>query len=270
MMTNPARTALVLLVFALFGLQDTEEITCKNEEGDAVDWFIFYKLPKRLGKEHADSGREYLYLDSTMRTWRKGQHLVNSNRSMLARTLEPLYEANISQSNNTAYLIYNDGVPKSTNYSKKYGHTKGLLVWNRIKGFWLIHSVPRFPQIPEDGYDYPSSGERYGQSGICITFKYNQYEVIDSQLLVLQPNIYSCSIPDVFHWELIHIPNLCNKTSSFTIPSRHITDREVGKTEIEKKEKEEGLQPSVTQFLVPYESSCRQPQKHLIHIQLGR
>lgn len=30
------------------------------------------------------------------------------------------------QNNNTAYLIYNDGVPKSVNYSRKYGHTKGM------------------------------------------------------------------------------------------------------------------------------------------------
>lgn len=30
------------------------------------------------------------------------------------------------QNNNTAYLMYNDGVPNSVNYSRKYGHTKGM------------------------------------------------------------------------------------------------------------------------------------------------
>ncbi|KAL6049256.1 hypothetical protein STEG23_007072 [Scotinomys teguina] len=148
---------------------------------------------------------------------------MNSSKSILGRTLEQLYEAYNSKSNDTAYLMYNDGVPKSTNYSRKYGHTKGLLVWNRTQGFWLIHSVPGFPPFPEDGYDYPSSGKRYGQSGICITFKYSQYEIIDSHLLVSQPNIYSCSIPNIFHQELIHMPQLCAKSSSFKIPGRRLT-----------------------------------------------
>lgn len=54
----------------------------------------------------------------------------------------------------------------------------GLLLWNRVQGFWLIHSIPRFPPIPEEGYAYPPSGKRNGQSGICITFKHHQYETI--------------------------------------------------------------------------------------------
>nr|XP_021482722.1 deoxyribonuclease-2-beta [Meriones unguiculatus] len=126
-------------------------------------------------------------------------------------------------SNATAYLLYNDGVPKSVTYSKKYGHTKGVLVWNRLQGFWLIHSVPWFPPVPEDGYSYPSSGRRNAQNGICITFKYDQFEEIDSQLLVSQPNIYSCFIPTTFHWELIYMPKLCAKSSSSSIPRRRLT-----------------------------------------------
>lgn len=54
----------------------------------------------------------------------------------------------------------------------------GLLIWNKIQGIWLIHSVPGFPPFPKDGYDYPSSGRRYGQNGICVTFKYSQYKEI--------------------------------------------------------------------------------------------
>lgn len=54
----------------------------------------------------------------------------------------------------------------------------GLLLWNRVQGIWLIHSIPRFPPTPEEGYDYPPTGRRHGQTGICVTFKYNQYEAI--------------------------------------------------------------------------------------------
>lgn len=39
------------------------------------------------------TGLEYLYLDSLTRKWKKSNHLINNNKSILGRTLEPLYEA---------------------------------------------------------------------------------------------------------------------------------------------------------------------------------
>ncbi|XP_019570801.2 deoxyribonuclease-2-beta isoform X1 [Rhinolophus sinicus] len=216
------RKTLALLFLGLFGVLEAT-ISCRNEEGKAVDWFTFYKLPKYQDKESGKIGLEYLYLDSTTRSWRRSKQLMNSTKSVLGRTLEQLYQAYASKNNSTAYLMYNDGIPKSLNYSRKYGHAKGLLLWNKVQGFWLIHSIPHFPPIPEEGYEYPSSGIQYGQTGICVTFKYNQYEAIDSQLLVCNPNIYSCSIPTTFHQELTHIPKLCARSSSSNIPRRHLT-----------------------------------------------
>ncbi|XP_062961852.1 deoxyribonuclease-2-beta [Cynocephalus volans] len=217
------RTTLALFFLGLFGVLRAATISCRNEKGEAVDWFTFYKLPKRQDKESRETGLEYLYLDSTIRSWRRSEYLMNTTGSVLGRTLQQLYEAYASKSNNTGYLIYNDGVPKSVNYSRKYGHTKGLLLWNRVQGFWLIHSIPQFPPIPEEGYDYPPTGRRNGQSGICVTFQYNQYEAIDSQLLVCNPNIYSCSIPATFRQELVHMPQLCAKSHSSETPDRHLT-----------------------------------------------
>lgn len=54
----------------------------------------------------------------------------------------------------------------------------GLLLCNKVQGFWMIHSIPKFPPILKDGYGYPFSGRRNGQIGICVTFKYDQYKVI--------------------------------------------------------------------------------------------
>ncbi|XP_055259950.1 deoxyribonuclease-2-beta [Moschus berezovskii] len=193
-------TLLTVLFFGLFGILEVTKISCRNEEGEAVDWFTFYKLPKRQDEESRETGLEYLYLDSTTRSWSRSKQLMNATKSVLGRTLQQLYEASASENNSTAYLIYNDGVPKSVNYSRKYGHTK----------------------VPEEGYDYPPTGRRNGQAGICITFKYNQYEAIDSQLLVYNPNIYSCSIPVTFHMELIHMPQLCARSSSSETPGRHL------------------------------------------------
>lgn len=49
---------------------------------------------------------------------------------------------------------------------------------DKSQGFWVIHSVPLFPPTPEDGYEYPATGESYGQTAICITFKYDQFTEI--------------------------------------------------------------------------------------------
>ncbi|XP_006898437.1 PREDICTED: deoxyribonuclease-2-beta [Elephantulus edwardii] len=207
------RTTLALLFLGFFGAVVATPISCRNEEGEAVDWFIFYKLPKR----QKETGLEYLYLDSTTRNWKRSKQLMNATKSVLGRTLQQLYEVYASKSNNTAYLIYNDGIPKSHSYNRKYGHTKGLLLWNRVQGFWLIHSIPRFPPIPEEGYDYPPTGRRNGQVGICVTFKYNQYKAIDYQLLIYNPNVYSCSVPDTFLQELTHMPQLCARSGSTSV-----------------------------------------------------
>ncbi|XP_036916864.1 deoxyribonuclease-2-beta isoform X1 [Sturnira hondurensis] len=215
------RTTLALLLLGLGGFLEAT-ISCRNEEGDAVDWFTFYKLPKRQDQESRKTGLEYLYLDSTTRSWKRSKQLMNTTESALGRTLEQLYEAFASKNSNTAYLMYNDGVPKAGNYSRKYGHTKGLLLWNKVQGFWLIHSIPQFPPVPEEGYGYPPTGRRNGQTGICVTFKYNQYEAIDSQLLVCNPNIYSCSIPTTFHQELTHMPRLCAGSSTSETPGQHL------------------------------------------------
>lgn len=51
----------------------------------------------------------------------------------------------------------------------------GFLLLDKSEGFWVIHSVPLFPPVPEDGYGYPSTGESFGQTAICITFKYDQF-----------------------------------------------------------------------------------------------
>lgn len=45
---------------------------------------------------------------------------------------------------------------------------------------------------------------------------------LDSQLFVSQPNIYSCSIPNIFHQELIHMTQMCDKSGSLNIPVRRL------------------------------------------------
>ncbi|TFK11141.1 phosphatidylinositol 5-phosphate 4-kinase type-2 beta [Platysternon megacephalum] len=123
----------------------------------------------------------------------------------------------------TAYVIYNDDVPHSKHYSWKQGHTKGFLLLDKSQGFWGIHSIPLFPPFPEEGYGYPPTGKQNAQMAICITFRYNQFAEIDKQLLCYNPNIYSCSIPGIFHPDLPNLQKLCVGSALPLVPWRHLS-----------------------------------------------
>ena len=69
----------------------------------------------------------------------------------------------------------------------------GTLFFDKTSGIWLVHSVPKFP--PPDGYAYPTSGHDYGQTMLCMTFKYSELNKIGTQLYFNRPNIYSSFLP---------------------------------------------------------------------------
>ncbi|QGM48680.1 DNase II-like protein [Magpiepox virus] len=174
----------------------TDYVTCVNEEGKMVDWYIVYKLPR--SKRASTTGSSYVYIDNINTTWRLGINRVESQNSIFGRTLQPIYDSYKNNSKrNLGYVMYNDAVPESRNYSKLFGHTKGVIAWNLYGGFLLIHSVPKFPPFPMRGYSYPSTGTKYGQIAMCITLPYKYIIELDTIIPVNNPRTYNCSIPKV-------------------------------------------------------------------------
>ncbi|XP_029473820.1 deoxyribonuclease-2-beta [Rhinatrema bivittatum] len=200
-------------------------ISCRNEAGEAVDWFVVYKLPRYTMNASAGSGLDYMYLDPSSRNWELSRHFINTSQSALGQTLDQLYRTYKDQENSTAgaYMIYNDAIPSSKNYSTRRGHTKGILLLDRSQGFWLIHSIPRFPPFPEQGYGYPASGRRNGQTAICVTYTYDQFPEIVTQLLYYNPNVYNCSIPHPFQQALPNLQKMCLGSSLPWITVKHLT-----------------------------------------------
>ncbi|CAH2310480.1 deoxyribonuclease-2-beta [Pelobates cultripes] len=169
--------------------------------------FVLYKLPKYNINESAGSGLNYLYLDSMSEGWQPGRSLINMTESAVGRVLEQLYRT--YRTNSAVYMMYNDAPPSMKNYTTKLGHSKGILLFDKSQGFWLIHSVPRFPPFPEDGYGYPSTGQLYGQSAICVTYKYQQFKEIAIQMFSYNPNVYNCSIPEEYWDDLWGLQKIC-------------------------------------------------------------
>nr|XP_006014337.2 PREDICTED: deoxyribonuclease-2-beta-like [Latimeria chalumnae] len=122
-------------------------------------------------------------------------------------------------------MMYNDD-PELLQTWTKIKHSKGVLLLDKSQGFWLIHSVPRFPPVPVKGYGYPSSGRLYGQTAICVTYKFKQFIEIGAQLLYYNSNVYSCSFPDAFLPELSDLHVLCKGSQQHLTSNRRLTKLE--------------------------------------------
>uniref|UniRef100_A0A8C6TZG0 deoxyribonuclease II n=1 Tax=Neogobius melanostomus TaxID=47308 RepID=A0A8C6TZG0_9GOBI len=183
------------------------DISCKNEVGEPVDWFVIYKLPRRKIGE-VGTGVDYMYLDSNMESWLMSEFMVNTSQGAIGRTLSQLYSGHAYKSNSSVYAMYNDAPPIS-NFSLKCGHTKGMMLFDRSQGFWLSHTIPHFPSFPEKGYIYPDSGKANGQTALCVTYRYEQFIHIVKQLAYTKPRFFNCSVPSAFLPDFTQLSQLC-------------------------------------------------------------
>ncbi|XP_058493696.1 deoxyribonuclease-2-beta isoform X2 [Solea solea] len=201
------RLCFQIAVVFLSGAVCSADFSCRNEADEPVDWFIIYKLPKyKIGE--VGSGLDYMYLDSSVKSWQMSKFMINVSQGAIGNTLNQLYVGGAYKSNNSAYVLYNDA-PPILDYVQGYGHTKGVLLFGRSQGFWLSHTIPHFPSFPELGYLYPSSGKVNGQTALCMTYQYEQFHEIAKQMVYLYPRFYNCSVPAAFSADLPQLVQLC-------------------------------------------------------------
>ncbi|XP_068130333.1 deoxyribonuclease-2-alpha isoform X2 [Hyperolius riggenbachi] len=190
--------ALKLLMAILMPCLASAAITCYGDNGQPVDWFIVYKLP-HLDRS-PEAGMLYMYQDESSGGWLRGASLMNSTASAVGKTLNQLYEP--SESQNVAYVLYNDQPPKYSAANGLRGHTKGVVLLDKETGFWLVHSTPHFPPPTDLKYDWPSNAFHNGQSFICVTYPYLQFKDVGTQLMYNTITPYDSSVPDGFSADL--------------------------------------------------------------------
>lgn len=76
--------------------------------------------------------------------WKLSKLDIGDSESMAGQTLAQAYFK--SNQTNRLKIAYNDDPPNEQGKSK-YGHLKGVVVADNRSGFWMIHSVPSYPDI---------------------------------------------------------------------------------------------------------------------------
>ena len=149
---SSATTSVLFLLLAIAVVPFVNgDLTCRDENGDPVDWFIMYKLP-RLRKHPEALVREgigYFYMDANQPEFTLSKNNLTHKDHALFHTLAPVYESD--PDSDIGYVFYNDQTPDGQ-WSLKYGHTKGSLALDQRSGWWLIHSLPHFPNEVSYGY----------------------------------------------------------------------------------------------------------------------
>lgn len=200
---------LICISVLLFSNSASQSIQCKDHDNNPVDWFVMYKLPmqsKKTGNKLVDGGMAYLYITSKNTTkWTLSNININNTESLLGTALSPLYNSSIPSK---YYVLYNDE-PLNKNGNHKKGHTKGVVVGDNKSGIWIVHSVPKFPPVPEDAaYSYPTSGRNFGQSVLCVTFNTENMNKVGLQLKYNQPDIYAYYIPYTLQMPLMYLTDV--------------------------------------------------------------
>nr|XP_054747994.1 plancitoxin-1-like [Lytechinus pictus] len=150
------------------------ELSCKDPNGDDVDWFIVQKLPRNHQSKNqlVYNGVAHLYMDVRSSSFSLSDVSLNDTNQPVGYTLQQIYKN--YQSQDVMYMMYNDEYPDGTKQDNR-GHTKGAVAFDNESGFWLVHSVPRFPDVAKNSYYWPSNACPYGQSMLCISMKTDQF-----------------------------------------------------------------------------------------------
>eukprot|EP00297_Palpitomonas_bilix_P011595 CAMPEP_0113897772 /NCGR_PEP_ID=MMETSP0780_2-20120614/18923_1 /TAXON_ID=652834 /ORGANISM="Palpitomonas bilix" /LENGTH=327 /DNA_ID=CAMNT_0000889389 /DNA_START=150 /DNA_END=1133 /DNA_ORIENTATION=+ /assembly_acc=CAM_ASM_000599 len=139
-------------------------------------------------------GSNYAYGDSN-----NGGSLSTASSTLadakgaLANTLNQMYD----NADSIAYVMYDDETPSGYKPSRTtYAHSKGEVAYNSDGGFWLVHSVPRYPNPVSDGSyaGYPDQETRYGQSFLCLSLSTDALSTVGEILQTNRPYVYESNV----------------------------------------------------------------------------
>lgn len=164
-----------------------------DENGNPVDWWFTYKIPKLSQDTRTSSGAgyEHVYYDPNIGKVDKSPQLSN-NKDALDFTLSFIFD---SPADTTGWIIYNGEMPVSIEDKNEAGleHIKGVIAFDTESktAFWLLHFCPKCENRKSDVMPVPA----YGQTVLCISLDMETAGKIIEQISNHQePQVYLPSI----------------------------------------------------------------------------
>ena len=108
---------------------------CVSPSQKEVDWYIIYLIPKKSSPNEF----KYVYIDE----YQKEFEDFNVDEKF-----PPTYMTYNLNKDNRNYITWNDDAKNGNNqvkYDESVAHSKGVLSYGQRRGFYLTHSLPRFP-----------------------------------------------------------------------------------------------------------------------------
>lgn len=194
-----------------FRFKQNNKIVCRNEiTGQELDWYTLYKLPKLHSHsiDLVNNGTAYVFMTNEKQNWFLSTLSINSTQSFPAKTLEPLYNDKINNNTDIGYILYSDQADEVT-FIK--GHAKGVILFDENTAVWIVHSIPHYPPKKSDQEYFIRPPQCYfGQSMLCMSYSFDQLELIGQQLLFTYPQVYDYYIPDKFKYSKSYSKVLSN------------------------------------------------------------
>ncbi|KJH46389.1 deoxyribonuclease II [Dictyocaulus viviparus] len=190
-----------LAVLLLFTKCTKSIITCRGLAGEAVDWYAVYKPPST-----SNSTAFFYYADSNSKNWTLSSLPISNGKTAIGATLEEFYKYD----QKVFVFAYNDHSP-SGGVDSYRGHSKGVVVFDKQTGFWLIHSVPKFPKL--GSYSYPVTGMKFGQMFLCLTLPLQFLGNVGEHLRYVQATPFSSNLPPFFAERFPVLVNIAKKQS---------------------------------------------------------
>lgn len=177
---------LILLLLLLCESAVSGPLTCLDENQNPVPWIYMYKLPKHVSPN--GNGLDFLYLHSNSNGWQLSKYPIDDARSIPGTLISHLSPSDL-------VLMYNDEPPEAESDETR-GHTKGVVAGNVQGGFWLVHSVPKYPDNNYSNYSYPPTGHLYGQSFLCWSMSASELDHAGTLIAYNEPHVYVGQVPE--------------------------------------------------------------------------
>jgi deoxyribonuclease-2 len=143
-----------------------------NDQGEPVPYWIMLKVPEET---------TYFYFDAQTQALELSEKKLDTGA--LLHTVNQIHVAEKD------YILglYNDDTPDEKKSASR-AHAKGVLLTGIEQGFWLSHSLPRFPPPRNVRFQVPDI--KFGQHFVCMTLKANEFENLVEDLKVRYPQFY--------------------------------------------------------------------------------